>query len=46
MIRPGYCCDGGIAILAELDHPEALCLDKFGNLLIADAANNKIRKID
>jgi hypothetical protein len=38
--------DGGQAINARLFAPESLCLDKFGNIIIADAGNNKIRKIN
>jgi sugar lactone lactonase YvrE len=38
--------DGGPAIKARFRDPQALVLDKEGNLYIADAANNKIRKID
>src|ERR1019366_3091710 len=41
----GYCCDGGPATNAKLYYPEQLCLDNFGNLYIADAGNNRIRKI-
>lgn len=38
--------DGGPAIKARFRDPGGLTLDKEGNLYIADAANNKIRKID
>ncbi len=42
---PGYGGDGGAATNAKLNYPCALCLDKVGNLLIADPGNNRIRKI-
>jgi len=42
----GYSGDGGPAINAKLDVPEGICLDKWNNLYIADAANNRVRKID
>ena len=38
--------DGGPATKARFRDPQALTLDAEGNLYIADAANNKIRKID
>ncbi len=41
----GYCCDGGPATRAEFNHPDQLCLDKLGILYIADAGNNRVRKI-
>ena len=37
--------DGGPASNAELNKPEGLCLDRFGNLYIADVLNNRVRKI-
>ncbi len=42
----GYGGDNGPAIDAKLWFPEAVCFDKSGNLLIADVANNRVRKID
>lgn len=42
----GFSGDGGRAIDAEFDHPNQVCVDKFGSILIADAFNNRIRKID
>jgi len=42
----GYSGDNGLAKNARLSHPEDICLDKDGNILIADAANNRIRKIN
>ncbi len=42
----GYSGDGGPAINAKLYSPDGICIDKGGNLYIADAGNSKIRKID
>lgn len=41
----GYSGDGGAATNAELDAPSSVVLDAAGNLLIADSANNSIRKV-
>jgi sugar lactone lactonase YvrE len=41
----GYSGDGGAATNAELDAPSSLVLDAAGNVLIADSANNSIRKV-
>lgn len=38
--------DGGPAINATLNNPGGLALDSSGNLLIADSANGRVRKID
>ncbi|MCI5129648.1 MAG: hypothetical protein D3907_14445, partial [Candidatus Electrothrix sp. AUS3] len=38
--------DGGLAIEAELNHPDDVVVDQFGNIFIADAENNRIRKVD
>jgi hypothetical protein len=38
--------DGGPATSASLYSPTAIALDNFGNLLIADFRNNRIRKVD
>ncbi len=45
-VMPGFSGDGGQATNAKLYAPESLCLDKSDNILIADAANNRIRKIN
>lgn len=37
--------DGGPAIKASLNKPNAILLDAMGNLFIADSGNNRIRKI-
>jgi len=42
----GYNGDGILATAAQLDAPRDLAIDKSGNILIADAGNNRIRKID
>jgi hypothetical protein len=42
----GYNGDGRAAITAKLYSPESICRDKYGNIYIADAHNNRIRKID
>jgi YVTN family beta-propeller protein len=41
-----YSGDGGAAIHAELNQPLGIALDGAGNVYIADADNNVIRKID
>jgi hypothetical protein len=38
--------DGGLATNAQLFQPNGICLDKYGNLYIADLSNYKIRKVD
>lgn len=44
--RKGYSGDGGPATEARLWHPVAIAVDKRGNLYIAEAWNNVIRKVD
>ncbi len=39
----GYDGDGGPATAAELNYPDAMAIDNTGNLLIADADNDRIR---
>ena len=41
----GFSGDGGQATLAELNFPYGLKLDLEGNMYIADADNNRIRKV-
>jgi sugar lactone lactonase YvrE len=38
--------DGGLATNATLTKPNAVCIDTFGNLYIADYGNNRVRKVD
>jgi sugar lactone lactonase YvrE len=42
----GYSGDGGAATAANLWNPTGVALDTAGNLYIADATNNRIRKVD
>lgn len=42
----GYSGDGGPAVAAKLNAPYSVALDAAGNLYIADANNNVIRKVD
>lgn len=42
---PGYTGDGGPAISAELDSPQAVAVDSSGDVLIADTYNNVIREV-
>ncbi len=42
----GHSGDGGPATAAELNRPAGLCVDNIGNLYIADADNDVIRKVD
>ena len=41
----GYSGDGGPATSARLNLPSSVALDSSGNLFIADAANQRIRKV-
>src|SRR5262249_9627321 len=40
----GFAGDGGLALNAALNAPALLTFDPFGNLLIADQSNNRIRQ--
>ncbi|MFN0112869.1 MAG: Ig-like domain-containing protein [Blastocatellia bacterium] len=42
----GFSGDNGPAISAQLNGPLGVALDKSGNLLIADGANNRIRRVN
>jgi sugar lactone lactonase YvrE len=41
----GFAGDGGPATSAEFDGPGAMCIDKDGNIYVADTANQRIRMI-
>jgi len=41
----GFSGDGGIATSAELNQPQGIFANKMGELFIADAGNNVIRKV-
>ena len=41
----GYSGDGGAATNAELNTPDGVAVDVSGNIYIADANNNRIRKV-
>ena len=43
--RGGYFGDGGAATNAELDWPRGVAMDATGKLFIADASNNRIRRV-
>jgi RHS repeat-associated protein len=42
---PGYSGDHGLATSAKLNYPSSIAFDSFGNLIIADSDNNRIRKV-
>jgi len=43
---PGFSGDSGPAFVAQLNSPFSVAVDKYGNVFIADANNNRIRYID
>jgi len=45
MGSPGYGGDGGPATQAMLGNPDRIAIDSGGNLYIADAGNNRVRKV-
>lgn len=42
---PGFSGDGGLASVAQLNHPIAIALDAAENIYIVDAFNHRIRRI-
>lgn len=44
--QAGFSGDGGNALDAQLNAPSGIAIDNFSNLLISDAANGRIRKMD
>jgi len=44
--RPGFSGDGGLAVEARLKFPSAVSVDGEGNVLVADAGNGRVRRID
>ena len=42
----GYSGDGALATSAQIAYPRYLRVDSAGNIVIADASNNRVRKID
>ena len=42
----GYSGIGGLAVNAELNRPNGLTVDSFGNVFIADTYNNVVREVD
>jgi hypothetical protein len=42
----GYFGDGGPATSAKMENPSGICVDRAGNVYIADYSNNRVRKVD
>ena len=42
----GYGGDGGPAVEAQLNHPFAVAMDRFGSLYVAEREGHRVRKID
>ena len=42
----GYSGDGGPATNAQINNPNGMAFDKYGNMYIADGPNSVIRKVD
>ena len=43
---PGYGGDGRPALVAQLNFPSGVAVDKAGNLYIADSGNDRVRRVD
>jgi RHS repeat-associated protein len=43
---PGFFGDGGLATGAYFGHPSGIAVDAAGNLFLADAGNNRVRRVD
>jgi sugar lactone lactonase YvrE len=43
---PGYDLDGVAATTARLRLPTSIAIDRYGNVYVADAGNNRVRKVD
>jgi cysteine-rich repeat protein len=46
MGAPGFSGDGALATSAQLNLPHGVAVDGFGNLVIADRINHRIRRVD
>lgn len=44
--KAGFNGDGRLAILAEINEPQDICIDSKGNIIFFDDRNYRIRKID
>jgi len=44
--RQGFAGDGGPAVEARLSFPSGLSVDRTGNVLVADAGNHRVRRVD
>ncbi len=42
----GFSGDGGLAVLARLNTPRGVVVDKDGNVYISDGVNHRVRKVD
>ncbi|MFF8868394.1 NHL repeat-containing protein [Streptomyces sp. NPDC015139] len=43
--QPGFVSDGGPAAATKLHYPNAVAVDRSGNLYIADSYNHRVRKV-
>ncbi|MGB0889991.1 MAG: hypothetical protein ACPGWS_06870, partial [Solirubrobacterales bacterium] len=43
--NPGFSGDDGIALSADLNHPQGVELDSDGNVLVADTRNHRVRLV-